>query len=248
MLDAAGSRAVAAYALHVTSALLPAGTFATRAGPLLASASVLRVRVAGRGGHGSAPHRAADPVQAACAMVTALQTYVTREVDVFDPVVVTVGRFAAGTQFNIIPDIAEFDATVRAFSAERQDRLVVDLPRVCRAVASAHQVDVEAVVEPMYPVTVNERQAATAALKTAARLFGEERVRELPNPLAGSEDFSRVLDAVPGAMVMLGATPPGRDPARAPFNHAPEADFDERVMGDGAQLYAELAVAALSTA
>src|SRR6266566_3626183 len=96
VLDAAGQRPVAAYALHVASAEWPAGVCSTRPGPMLAAAEVLAVTVHGHGGHGSEPHHAADPIPAACEMVTALQTLVTRRFDVFDPVVITVGSFHAG--------------------------------------------------------------------------------------------------------------------------------------------------------
>ena len=113
VLDAAGQRPVAAYALHVASAEWPAGVCSTRPGPMLAAAEVLEVTVRGHGGHGSEPHLAADPIPAACEMVTALQTLVTRRFDVFDPVVVTVGSFHAGTTDNVIPDEASFLATVR---------------------------------------------------------------------------------------------------------------------------------------
>ena len=116
VLDAAGRRPAAAYALHVFSAELPAGVISTRPGPMLASSRVLEVTVNGRGGHASIPHRSADPIPAACEMVTALQTMVTRRFDVFDPVVVTVGCFQAGTTSNVIPDQASFQASIRTFS------------------------------------------------------------------------------------------------------------------------------------
>ncbi len=137
LLGVAGPPPVAAYALHVTAAMLPSGVVACRPGPLMSAADVLRVTVLGRGGHGSSPHRAADPVQALCAMVTALQVFVTREIDVFDPAVLTVGRIAAGTAHNIIPATAELEATVRSFSAATHERLAERLPQVCRAVALA---------------------------------------------------------------------------------------------------------------
>ncbi|MDP9101209.1 MAG: M20 family metallopeptidase [Actinomycetota bacterium] len=241
LLEASGTPPVAAYALHVISAVLPSGVVATRPGSLMSAADVLKVKVLGRGGHGSSPHRAADPVQALCAMATALQVFITREIDVFDPAVVTVGRISGGTAHNIIPDTAELEATVRSFSAATRDRLVARLPAVCRSVAAAHGLDVDVELETLYPVTVNDADAAQTALGIAAELFGPERTLELPNPVTGSEDFSRVLQAVPGAMLFLGATPAGRDPADAPYNHAPEADFDEAVLVDGARLYAELA-------
>jgi hippurate hydrolase len=242
VLAAAGRQVDAAYALHVTSAMLPSGLFATRPGPLMAAAGVLRVTVQGSGGHASAPHRAKDPVPAAAEMVTALQTLVTRSFDVFDPVVVTVGQFHAGTAHNVIPDEAWFEATLRSFSAVAQERLLEQTVRVVRGIAAAHGVDVDVAAEELFPLTTNDRLRAAAVGDLVKERFGEDRFFELPYPLTGSEDFSRVLDAVPGAMVFLGATPPDVDPGTAPFNHSPLAAFDDAVLGDGAALYAELAL------
>src|SRR5437764_4837209 len=155
VLDATGRRVDAALALHVTSGMLPRGLFATRPGPVMSAADVLRVTVHGAGGHGSSPHRAKDPVPAACEMVTALQTFVTRRFDVFDPVVVTVGVFHAGTQHNVIPDSAYFEATVRSFSADAHDRVLAESVRLCEGIAAAHGLEVLAACEQLYPVTVN---------------------------------------------------------------------------------------------
>jgi amidohydrolase len=116
VLDAAGRRADAAYGLHVFANMLPLGRVTSRPGPLMAASSGLYVTVRGAGGHGSRPHAAADPIVVAAEMVTALQTMATRQFDVFDPVVVTVGSFHAGTRPNIIPETATFEATVRTLS------------------------------------------------------------------------------------------------------------------------------------
>jgi len=118
VLSAAGDKPVAAYALHVASGILPGGLLASRPGPIMAAADTLRITVHGRGGHGSQPHRAADPIPAACEIVLALQSMVTRRFDVFDPVVLTVGTFHAGTADNVIGDDAHFVATIRTFSPE----------------------------------------------------------------------------------------------------------------------------------
>src|SRR6266852_8260244 len=121
VLDAAGERPSAAYALHVASSVLPLGVVASRAGTAMAAADTLHVTVRGRGGHGSQPHLAADPIPVACEIVTALQAMVTRRFDVFDPVVLTVGTFHAGAADNVIPDDATFAATFRTFSAAARD-------------------------------------------------------------------------------------------------------------------------------
>ena len=248
VLTAAGRTVDAAFALHVTSGLLPAGVFAARPGPIMSAADVLRVTVRGAGGHGSSPHRAKDPIPAACEMVTALQTFVTRRFDIFDPVVITIGAFHAGTVFNVIPDDATFEATVRSFSPEAHARVLAESVEVCKGIAAAHGLEVDAVAEELYPVTVNDLVQVAAVESMVQDVHGEGRYVTLPNPVAGSEDFSRVLDAVPGAMVFLGATPADRDPMTAPFNHSPEAAFDDAVLADGVALYAEFAERTLAPA
>ncbi|MEV0170649.1 M20 family metallopeptidase [Streptomyces sp. NPDC050803] len=241
VLDAAGSRVVAAYALHVTSTLLPTGFAALRPGPMLAASDAVTVRVDGSGGHGSSPHSAKDPVPAVCEMVTALQTMVTRTVDVFDPAVVTVGSLHAGSAGNVIPESAEFQATVRSFSPETQGAVRAGIERTVRGIGAAHGLDVAIDYQENYPVTVNDPAEAAFALRTARELLGADHVFEAPRPLSGSEDFSFVLREVPGAYVGIGACPPDRDPATAPYNHSPRAVFDDRAVLDAAVLLAELA-------
>ncbi|MFI0226203.1 M20 family metallopeptidase [Streptomyces lydicus] len=248
LLNAAGRRPEAAYAIHVLSAGLPGGVFRTRGGTAMAASNVLRVTVRGEGGHGSMPHRAKDPVQAACAMVTALQAWITRTFDVFDPVILTVGTFHAGTQQNVIPDTAVFEATVRSFSDAAQARVKDGTVEVCRGIAAAYGVGVDAEFVEMYPVTVNDRAEADFAAEAVREALGEERFTPQPQPLQGSEDFSRVLAEVPGAMLFLGAPPAGADPERSANNHSPLAEFDDAVLADGAAVYAELAARRLAAA
>src|SRR4051794_5323246 len=225
VLEASGSMPEAAFALHVASAVFPTGLVAVRPGPMLSAADVLHVQVVGTGGHGSSPHLAQDPIAVAAEMITALQTLVTRQFDVFDPVVMTVGRFAGGTQHNVIPERAEFDVTVRTFSGANQAAVAERSVALCRGIAEAHGLRAETEWETLYPVTNNDPGEAEFLLTTAAGLFGEPATIVMPHPHTGSEDFSRVLDRVPGAMAFLGATPPGVDPMRAPFNHSPLATF-----------------------
>jgi amidohydrolase len=242
LLDAAGSRPEAAFALHVTSSTIPSGVVAVRPGPMMSAADVLHVEVVGSGGHASSPHLARDPIAVAAEMVVALQTLVTRQFDVFDPVVVTIGSFHGGTQHNIIPERARFDATVRTFSTAAQAAIEERAVRLCRGIAEAHGLRAEVVWETLYPVTVNDTGEAAFVAGSAAALLGDQAVLPMPNPHPGSEDFSRVLQQVPGVMAFLGATPPGADPATAPFNHSPLAVYDEGALPVGAALYARLAM------
>jgi len=246
VLDAAGERPVAAYALHVSSNKLPCGVFSTRPGPMLAAADQITVTVRGRGGHASQPHRAADPIPAACEMVLALQTLVTRKFDVFDPVVITVGSFHAGTTDNVIPDEAGFLATARSYSASSRTALADLVPRLVRDIASAHGLTADAEYSAEYPVTVNDADEAAFAVQAIADAFGPGRGEMAKFPITGAEDFSFILNEVPGAFVMLGACPPDRDPEAAPTNHSAVAVFDDAALPEGTALYAELALRRLA--
>ena len=244
VLTAAGPQVAAAYGMHVRSGATPNGVFTTRGNTMMSSSSRLTVTVQGRGGHGSTPYLGRDPITAAAEMIISLQTMITRRFDIFDPVVLTVGTIAGGTATNIIPDEATFSATVRTFSEASGDTIGVLATAVCEGVAMAHglEVDVRHVHE--YPATVNDPEHAQFLADVVSEVFGEDQFLPMPNPEPGSEDFSRVLQAVPGSYVMLGASM-AADPRQAPSNHSPEARFDDRVMTRGALLHAELAVRAL---
>src|SRR5437763_8668273 len=138
VLDAAGSRVARALALHIW-ANAPSGLIFTRPGPLMGSSDAFTVRVVGKGGHGSAPHQAVDPVPAAAAMVGALHTMITRKVNVFDPAVLSVNRIEAGTTSNIIPETAELEGTFRAQSERTRALVKAELPKVCEAIGEAHR-------------------------------------------------------------------------------------------------------------
>lgn len=248
VLNASGSRPVAAYGLHVSASGPQQGVFVTRRGPLMAASDVVRVTVLGRGGHGSAPHATLDPIPAACEMVTALQTLAARSFAPFDPVVVTVGSFHAGTAANIIPDDARFDVTVRSFSPESREKVRAGIIRVCEGVAAAHGLGVDVDYVEQYPVTVNDDTEAEFVADVVTEVHGPDRFAWSPQPATGSEDFSRVLDEIPGAFVFLGACPTDRDPTTAAYNHSPLAEFDDGVLADGAVLYSELALRRLARA
>ncbi len=246
VIEAAGRPVVAAYGMHVLSSMIPRSVFATRPGPLMAASDGMTVVVRGEGGHGSAPHRSRDPVTAAAEMVTALQTMVTRRFDVFDPVVVTVGSLHAGTKRNIIPDDARFEATIRSFSREAHDRIRAEAPALCRQIGAAFGLDVDVDYTDEYPVTRNDPAEAAFAAGVVAEIFGTERCHELADPITGSEDFSRVLDEVPGCYLFLGAHAGER--TDGPDNHSPRAAFDDSVLADGVLLHAQLALRALRRA
>lgn len=242
VLEASGRKVDAAFGMHVFSALEPHGTFATKREVMMSASDGLFVTVLGAGGHGSAPHMAKDPVTAVAEMVTALQVMITRQFNMFDPVVLTVGRLEAGTKRNVIPETASFEATVRTFSSAAQEKMMTAVPKLLKGIAAAHGIEVDVDYRAEYPLTITDVEETTRAENVIDELFGEDRHSRWATPLSGSEDFSRVLNEVPGSFIGLGATAPGDDHMSAPFNHSPYATFDDAVLSDGAALYTELAL------
>ncbi|MFD7155344.1 M20 family metallopeptidase [Kribbella sp. NPDC059898] len=245
VLDAAGRRADAAYGLHVGASSQPLGMWSSKPGSFMAAADQLHVRVIGEGTHGSTPFRGKDPIPVLCEIVTALQTMITRQFDVFDPVVLTVGRIAGGTKENIIPDDAFIDATVRTFSEVSRAKVQKSSIQLVESLAAAHGLQVEAEYQVGYPVTVNDEAEYEFARAVIEDLFGAGRFRERPNPRCGAEDMSYVLNEVPGVYLNLSACA-SDDPDAAADNHSPLANFDDSVLPDGAALLAELAVRRLN--
>jgi len=245
--DGSASPVDAAFALHITSAL-PSGWVSTRGGPAMAASDTVTVRITGKGGHASEPHRALDPIPVACEIVTALQTMVTRSVDVFDPAVVTIGRISAGTTVNVIPETAEIEGTIRTTSERTRAKVHDGIRRVAEGVAAAHGCDCDVEVVLGYPVTTNDDAFAEFSLEVAADVAGADHTVRLPNPVMGAEDFSYVLQQVPGAMAFLGGTPLDRNPATAAPNHSNRVTFDEAAMVTGTTLYAAAALRHLAPA
>ena len=240
-VDGSPSPVTGAFALHITSSS-PVGYVATRPGPCMASSDTMRIVVTGRGGHASEPHRALDPILVACEIVQALQTMVTRRIDVFDPSIVTVSKIVAGTTSNVIPESAEILGTIRAVSERTRSKVHDGIRRVAEGVAAAHDAGVEVDVTLGYPVTVNGGDFTDFSMGVARDLIGNDKVVRLPNPVMGAEDFSYVIEQVPGTMMFLGGTPLDRSLATAAPNHSNRVYFDEPAMVDGAAIYAAVAL------
>ena len=229
-----------AFAMHVTP-LLPSGMLAGRAGPMMASADTLDVVITGRGGHASMPDQTVDPIPVAAEMVGAWQTMITRRVPAFDPAVITVASINGGTTYNVVPDTVALKVTVRAASPQSRALALEGLQRVADHVAAAHLCSaVVSEAAPGYPVTVNDAAAVEHSLAVASSLFGEDRAIRMPTPVMGAEDWSFVLQLVPGSMIFLGAAPPGE--ANPAPNHSSRMQIDEAAMATGIAMHAALAL------
>ncbi len=228
-----------AFAIHVTPSM-PSGSVFTRPGPQLASTNTVNITVRGRGGHASWPANALDPIPVACELVLALQSLVTRRIDIFDPAVLTIAKITSGTTDNVIPEAAHLLGTLRTLSESTREKMLDGIRRVADGVCAAHGATAEVDLPQGYPVTVNDDEFATWVLDLAGELLGPDRSHLMRNPVMGAEDFSYVLQRVPGAMVFLGAAPPGvSDPAPI---HSNRMVMDERAMITGAALHTRVAL------
>ena len=246
LLDAVpGSPVAGAFAMHVISTMA-SGSVQVRPGPAMAAADHWQVTVRGRGGHASMPHAAADPIPAAAEIVLALQSMVTRTVDVFDPAVVTVAHLVAGMRDNVIPESAFLEGTIRTLSAARRAEVVAAVERIATHVAAAHGLTAEWVHEQGYPVTVNDPGVAQRVGEVVTQLLGAGGLELMRAPLMGAEDFSYLLQEVPGAMAFLGTCPQGSEPGTAAPNHSNLVVFDEEPLPAGVALYAAMALDALA--
>ncbi|HJP90166.1 MAG TPA: amidohydrolase [Candidatus Limnocylindrales bacterium] len=237
-LDPATTRALA---VHI-SARYPSGELHSRPGPMQASADNFFITIHGRGGHASTPHLAADPIPVAAEIVLALQTAVTRSVDVFDPAVLTVAHLDAGTTHNVIPERAFLEGTYRCVSDVRRAAMPELIRRVAEGVAAAHGLGVHVRFQEIYPVTMNDPEVFEAVRAIAVDLVGETDVHTMAAPIMPAEDWSFVLQRIPGVMVDLGARPRDRALEGYPQNHSSTVVFDEAAMAVGAALYAKAAL------
>jgi hippurate hydrolase len=238
----AGQEVTGAFAFHIWTRY-ETGTVWFRPGPLLAAADFIDLVIRGRGGHASEPFKTVDPIPVAAEIILALQAMVTRRHDVFDPTVVTIAHVDSGTTYNIIPETATLQGTIRTVSEANRAAVHADIRRVVEGVCAAHGVAAELVLTGGFPVTVNDPGFTASAADAAREIVGAQAVAEMRDPIMGAEDFSYVLQRVPGAMFFLGALDPDEpDPATAPQNHSNKVRHHEPAMAVGAAVYAGIAL------
>ncbi len=229
----------AAFAIHIDPRV-PCGRVASRAGPLLAATDYFSVTILGRGGHASMPHHALDPVQIACEIVLALQSFVTRRINAFDPAVLTVSQIHSGTTNNVVPESAELGGTFRTVSPRARELVGEGLRRVAERVAEAHGAEARVEIESKYPVTVNHQSFIDFARVVTDDVLGPSAFIEMPSPIMGGEDFSYLLERMEGAMVFLGLRPSGVN--RPEPCHSNRMVIDEDGMAAGIALHVAVAL------
>lgn len=218
---------------------LPVGQFATRPGPITASTDEFRITITGKGGHAAMPHQAADPIVASAAIVSALQSIASRNVDPLQSIVVSVTKFNGGFAHNVIPETVKLAGTVRSLTPENRDLAETRLKEIVTGVATAYNTKPEIRYNRSYPVSINHETETRMAADSAAMLAGEENVDRATAPMMGGEDFAYMLEARPGSFIFIG----NGDTAGL---HHPAYDFNDKVIPWGISYWVKIAEDALS--
>lgn len=237
----------AIFALHNMPGF-PVGKFGFKEGSFMASSDSVIVTVRGRGGHGSSPHLAADPVVAAAHIIVALQTIVSRNVDPRDMAVISVGAIHGGDAPNVIPGSVEMRLTVRAYRPEIRAMLRERITALVQAQAATLGVAAEVDYHWRYPALVNDETCTALARRVALDWLGEDGLLPPLQPLTGSEDFSFMLEHCPGSYLIVGNGEGDHHASGGCMVHNPGYDFNDAILPVAASYWVQLVRRFLSPA
>ena len=212
---------------------LPAGTLATRPGPIMAAADKFELVVEGRGGHAALPHQTPDAILAASDLVMQLNTIVARRIPPTESAVLSITQIAGGHTHNVLPAQVRVVGTVRSFEPAVQDRIEQSLRQIAAGVAQSHGVTIEVTYDRYYPATINDAEAAAEALQAAGSVT---RAELAPQPAFTSEDFAFMLQSCKGAYLWLGQR---RGDSERPLHH-PRYDFNDEILATGIRVFVAL--------
>ncbi|MCH8822689.1 MAG: amidohydrolase [Planctomycetes bacterium] len=219
---------------------LQLGQVATRPGVLLAAADSFELTIHGKGAHAAWPHGGHDPVLAAAEVVTALQSIVSRNIDPFESVVISVTQMEAGSAHNIIPGSAKISGTVRTLTPQMREFVQQRMQTVADGIAQAHRCSAELEYHDGYPPTVNDPDAVAIFRNVAMEAIGQDHVHEMEHPVMGGEDFAFYGQVVPACFFVLGLVPQGAE--SFPDLHQPTFNFNDDALALGIELFCRLAL------
>lgn len=221
------------YGMHNMPGLR-VGAFATRPGPVMAAADRVFIDIEGKGGHAARPHKTIDTILVGAAIVQALQSVVSRNVDPLDCGVVSIAMFQAGHTDNVIPQTAHLRGTARALTAEVRDLIEARVGEIVRGTATVYGATARVNYVRDYPVTRNHPAETAICTKVLREVVGDEQVEADIAPMMGAEDFSFMLEKRPGAMVFIGN---GEHSAGL---HHPAYDFNDAIIPFGVSYWVRL--------
>ncbi|MCA4897606.1 MAG: amidohydrolase [Bacteroidota bacterium] len=222
----------AAFGLHINS-LTPVGTITYRPEGEMAAVDNLNIKLTGRQTHGAAPWNGADPIVAAAQIVTALQTIVSRNLELTNAAaVVTIGKISGGVRRNIIPETVEMQGTIRTLDSKMQDVVHARIKEITENIATGMGVKADVEVTKLYPVTYNDPKLTAWAAPFIERVTGKDKAKIIP-AATGAEDFSFYAQKVPGFFFFVGGMPLNADKDKTPSHHTPDFYIDESGMLTG---------------
>lgn len=227
-----------AFGIHLW-ADLEVGKVSVEEGPRMASADILKIKVKGKGGHGSLPHQGIDAVLVGSAIVMNLQSIASREISPLESVVVSIGSINAGTRFNVIAEDAVLEGTCRCFNPEIREQLPEIIERVAKNTASAYRAEATLEYNKAIPVTINDKGCSDIAKQSVVKLLGEDGVELMPK-VTGGEDMSEYLNIAPGVIAFVGAGNVEKG-ITYPHHHG-RFNIDEDALEIGTSLYAQYAI------
>ncbi|MDD2481701.1 MAG: M20 family metallopeptidase [Lutispora sp.] len=226
------------FGIHLWSDL-EHGKVSVEAGPRMASADMFKIKVKGKGGHGSLPHQGIDAVVTASSIVMDLQSIVSREISPLEPAVVSVGVLKSGTRFNVISSEAVLEGTTRCFSPEIRKRFPKMMERIIKNTAESYRAEAELEYTLGTPPTINEVASSNRAIKTVEKLYGPDAV-SLMEKVTGGEDFAVYLEKAPGAIAFVGVR--NEEKGSCYPHHHERFNIDEDALETGTALYAQYAI------
>ncbi len=216
------------------------GRVGTRVGPLLAATDAFEISIQGVGAHAAFPQLGRDPIVAGSALVTALQSIVSRNTNPLDSVVLSITQFHAGTAFNVIPGTATLKGTIRTLTEETRATTQERLRETAAGISNSFGCKVEVTVHAGYPVTSNDPEAVEIFEREAAATLGAERIYPVETPVMGGEDFSFYGEVVPSCFFFLGLLPPGV--TDIPKLHQDTFNFNDDAIATGIEVFCRLAL------
>lgn len=235
-------RPAMAFGLHVFSTI-NADEIGYRSGPFMAATDSFKIHIKGKQSHGSRPWNSVDPIVTAAQTINAIQTIVSRQVDItLNPAIVTIGAINGGVRHNIIPDSLDMIGTIRTFDPKQREDILARLKRIVESTTAANGATGSFQLDgTSYPVTYNNPELTAKALVSLKRVAGESKVKEIPL-ITGAEDFSFFAQKVPAFFFFVGSTPVGQNAAEAPTNHSDFFFVDEAAVTLGLRALTQLAL------
>ena len=227
------------YGLHLMNDY-PTGTVASKPGAMAASTDEFTIRITGRGGHAGQPDKSIDALSIGAKVVSAMESFMSRRINPFDPAVFSVGIFQSGSAINIIAETAKIAGTLRCQNEETREYILHNMHQIAEGICSAYGASCHIDVLHGLPPLINDERTEKRAMEIAEAAVGGEKLVEIKNPMMGAEDFAYFAKSIPAAFLWIGSG--NKEKGFINLAHHPKFDFDEEAMETGIRILCALAI------